>query len=630
MAPDEAMPAKDRFTSLDTLALVREIRSVGRLFVDKIFDVEPDTWEVTLRGPGTGKWALRLAPGRYAALRREAGGHAEGLGHLSRELRRHLGGNALTAVIEPRGERFLELETRRGDSGTLRLIVEFFGHGNILLVRDDRILAVAHPRTWAHRTVKPGATYAPPPAHANPWEMSAAELEAALNRSRGDRVRTLAAQLGFGGLVAEEVLRRAEVAPNTPAPQDAARVATQLRSAIADLVTEVGDVPRGFLYRRDDLLVDVEPFSSRRWADDPSVRVEKMERFSDAVMEYFSSLGSSAPAAKPDPLAEIRRQAGRQETAILELRAEVDRLRLQAEAIFEHYEEAERELASRGSVKPGETVEVELGTVTVPLVGGQTPRESAQAIYAELKRVQSKVEGAEAALRTTRLRLDQGALVPEPARPEGRGPAPRRPQVRWFERFRWFLTSEGLLVVGGRDAATNDLIVRRYLGPRDRYVHADVHGAASVVLKQPPNRVSEPEPSSMSQAGQWAVSFSKAWRAGHASADAFWVTPEQVSKSGGSGEFVARGAWVIHGTKHWIKDCPLELGLGEVDYEGESRWVAAPPEALRAQGRLRLVLVPGDERDRSKREVEIAGELGISRDLLQRLLPAGGLSIRRQ
>ena len=223
MSPAEAAPAKDRFTSLDTLALVREIRSAGHLFIDKVFDVAPDTWEMTLRGAGKGKWALLLASGRYAALRRETGPHAEELGRLTKELRRHLSGTALTGVAEPRGERLLELEAGRGDSGHLRLIIEFFGKGNLLLVREDRILAVAHAQTWAHRAVRPGADYLPPPQHANPWMMGIAELEAALTRSRTDRVRTLAAQLGFGGPVAEEVLRRADVPAAEPAPQDVPR-----------------------------------------------------------------------------------------------------------------------------------------------------------------------------------------------------------------------------------------------------------------------------------------------------------------------------------------------------------------------------------------------------------------------
>jgi len=131
------------------------------------------------------------------------------------------------------------------------------------------------------------------------------------------------------------------------------------------------------------------------------------------------------------------------------------------------------------------------------------------------------------------------------------------------------------------------------------------------------------------EAAQWAVAFSKAWRAGLASASAFWVAHDQVSKAAASGEFVARGAWVIHGTKHVLRDLPTELALGTVAHEGAELWTAAPPDAVRSRGQVRVLLTPGDERERSDREVELCRDLGIARPLLQSLLPAGGITVRR-
>ena len=61
--------------------------------------------------------------------------------------------------------------------------------------------------------------------------------------------------------------------------------------------------------------------------------------------------------------------------------------------------------------------------------------------------------------------------------------APRKPF--WFERFNWFVTSENLLVIAGRDAQQNELIVKRHLSRGDVYVHADLRGAASTVVKNP-------------------------------------------------------------------------------------------------------------------------------------------------
>uniref|UniRef100_A0A1B6D3Q3 NFACT RNA-binding domain-containing protein n=1 Tax=Clastoptera arizonana TaxID=38151 RepID=A0A1B6D3Q3_9HEMI len=57
-------------------------------------------------------------------------------------------------------------------------------------------------------------------------------------------------------------------------------------------------------------------------------------------------------------------------------------------------------------------------------------------------------------------------------------------KVYWFEKFFWFISSENYLVIGGRDQQQNELIVKRYLRGPDIYVHADVQGASSVVIKK--------------------------------------------------------------------------------------------------------------------------------------------------
>jgi len=38
-------------------------------------------------------------------------------------------------------------------------------------------------------------------------------------------------------------------------------------------------------------------------------------------------------------------------------------------------------------------------------------------------------------------------------------------------------------VVSGRDAQQNELLVKRYLRAHDLYVHADLHGAATTIVR---------------------------------------------------------------------------------------------------------------------------------------------------
>jgi predicted ribosome quality control (RQC) complex YloA/Tae2 family protein len=626
------MPAnptpKDRFTSLDALALVRELRGLGPARVEKAFDAAEGGWSLTLHPPGAGKRELLLVPGRYAALLSGPREHGEDLSPVARELRRLLTGAVVRTVADPGGERYLELALSRADEPEgLRLAVEFFGSGNLVIARGGTIAAVTRPRSWAHRTVRIGSEYARPPVRTDPWTLGTPAIEAELARSRNDLASTLAARLALGGPVAEEVIVRGGWAGSEPAAASP-ELAGRIRALLDELLQALGDRPRGYLYRRGGVLVDATPYPSLRWRG--TAEEEGRPTFSEAAAEYFPTAVVVPPSPEEASARKERddldRLAERQGRAVADLAAAVRGRREDADAVLSNYAEAEAALErARSSPSPPTEVEVELGGRAVSLPLRRTVRESSQALYEDAKRLAEKLEGARTALTETEDRRARPRVAPPPARAVAEG-APRKPF--WFERYRWFITSDGAVAIAGRDAASNDLIVRRNLKDGDVYVHADLHGAASVVVKRstPDAPVSE---GSLREAAQWAVAFSKAWKAGYATGTAFWATPDQVSKSGASGEFVARGAWVIHGTKHFVRDVPLELALGPIRHQGQERWTAAPEAAVRARGEVRVFLTPGEERERSAREEELVRDLGIGRPLLQTLLPAGGLTIRR-
>ena len=634
---------KDRFTSLDTLAVVRELRAVRHARVDKAFDLPGGGWSILFRVPREGRRELLLVPGRFAALLSETVVHAEELSPFARELRRLLEGAVLEEVPDPGGERFLEIVLRRSDLPEPTLVaLEMFGAGNLVVARGAKIAAVAQTRRWAHRTVAIGAEYARPPTRTDPWTIGAAEIEAELSRSRTDLASTLAARLALGGPLAEEVVARGGWDGAAAAAPVAGRLGSELHRVLEELVREVGDRPTGFLYVRDRVAVDATPYASHRWRGVVDVKELTRPTFSQAAAEYFPSLVAAPVSAEASErargLKELEHQLERQRAAVVELERRSQELKADASAVFDHYAEAEKILAdAERKGQEGPDVEARLGERTVSLAIGESPRTTAQRLFEEAKRVQAKLRGAVSATADAEAKLEKLAKLAEPvvaitALGASGSPVPagaRRQRVHWFERYRWFLSSEKGVVIAGRDASSNDLVVRRNLKDGDFYVHADLHGAASVVVKHAAPGEPPLSDVTLHEAGQWAVAFSKAWRAGLASAEAFWVESDQVSKKAASGEFVARGAWVIHGTKHVMRDLPLELAVGTIRYEEGERWTVAPPSAMRALGEVRVLLTPGEERERGEREVELSKELGLPRPVLQSLLPAGGLSLRR-
>uniref|UniRef100_A0A8C5AQI2 Ribosome quality control complex subunit NEMF n=1 Tax=Gadus morhua TaxID=8049 RepID=A0A8C5AQI2_GADMO len=134
-------------------------------------------------------------------------------------------------------------------------------------------------------------------------------------------------------------------------------------------------------------------------------------------------------------------------------------------------------------------------------------------------------------------------------------------KVYWFEKFLWFISSENYLVIAGRDQQQNEMIVKRYLRAGDIYVHADLHGATSCVIKNP-SGIPIP-PRSLTEAGTMAVCYSAAWDA-KVITSAWWVHHHQVSKTAPTGEYLTTGSFMIRGKKNYMPPSYLMMGFSFV------------------------------------------------------------------
>ncbi|XP_043088326.1 nuclear export mediator factor NEMF-like isoform X2 [Puntigrus tetrazona] len=132
-------------------------------------------------------------------------------------------------------------------------------------------------------------------------------------------------------------------------------------------------------------------------------------------------------------------------------------------------------------------------------------------------------------------------------------------KVYWFEKFLWFVSSENYLIIAGRDQQQNEMIVKRYLRAGDVYVHADLHGATSCVIKNLSGEVVPPR--TLTEAGTMAVCYSAAWDA-KVVTSAWWVHHHQVSKTAPTGEYLTTGSFMIRGKKNFLPPSYLIMGFG--------------------------------------------------------------------
>lgn len=107
----------------------------------------------------------------------------------------------------------------------------------------------------------------------------------------------------------------------------------------------------------------------------------------------------------------------------------------------------------------------------------------------------------------------------------------------WWEKFYWFVSSEGYLVLGAKDPTQADMLYKKYFKRGDVWVHADVPGSCHVVVK---NKVADMKapvpPGTLGQAGSLAVASSDAWDKKQV-ISAWWAEYEQVGKMGAEAAF---------------------------------------------------------------------------------------------
>ena len=178
--------------------------------------------------------------------------------------------------------------------------------------------------------------------------------------------------------------------------------------------------------------------------------------------------------------------------------------------------------------------------------------------FAALKE-RKTVQSSQRALKNTERKID--ADLKKGLKQEKDVMRPQR-NVLWFEKFIYFISSEGYLAVGGKDPQQTEILYQRHLRKGDVYIHADLQGATSIIVKNKLGKADDPLPlGTLSQAGTLAVATSSAWDS-KAIMSAWWVRAEQVSKSAPNGDFLQQGNFNIQGEKNFLPPAQLLLGFG--------------------------------------------------------------------
>jgi predicted ribosome quality control (RQC) complex YloA/Tae2 family protein len=223
--------------------------------------------------------------------------------------------------------------------------------------------------------------------------------------------------------------------------------------------------------------------------------------------------------------------------------------------------------------------------------------ESAGVYFDKAKKLRKKTEGASRALAVAQEKLE---TIDRKIAEETRKETVRR-QRSWYEKFRWFRTSEGLLVIGGRDAHSNEIVIKKHAEQADMVLHTDMAGSPFFVIKAEGRQIGEV---SLLEAAEATASYSRAWKLGHSDASVFVVRPDQVSKTAKSGEHLPRGAFMIYGETRYLPN-RMRLAIGVKD----GQLFGGPLDSVRSAAQKYVEVIQGDTLP-SKAAKEIQKVLG--------------------
>ena len=628
--------------------------------VDKSFQPMNDTVVIRFHVPGTGRVDLVMQCGVRMHTSQYPLENPTQPPTFPMLLRKRIKGANVVSVKQHAFDRVVEIKVKKDQHYTI--IVELFDKGNIILLdEEDNIILPLKRKQWSNRDISSKKKYVFPEERGiNPVEVTFEELKEMFQKSDSDVVRTLARN-GLGSLYAEEIILRAEnidknQAANTLTDEEIEKLYSGIESIFTDLKND-NFKPQ---IVKCDKKEDVVPLNLNQYKD---CEKQYFKSFNEACDEFYSKkINSSIKDVKESAwnkkVGKYEKRLKLQEETVEDFENTIETSQHKGEVIYSNYgaveniinvvnsarsndysfkeiaktlKKAKKEGMAEAQIYDGMD---KLGNLTLDIEDTKInidPKlkvpENAQIYYEKAKKAKRKIKGALIAIENTKKQLEKMRAKKDIEMEKILYPKKRvKKDLKWYEKLRWFLSSDGTLVVGGRDANTNESVVKKYLDNNDIYLHADIHGASSIVVKLEGKEIND---NLLQESASFAASFSSAWSKGFSTQDIYWVHPDQVSKTPEAGEFVAKGSFIVRGNRNYVRGAKVQIAIGIVDYEGK-RIMAGPVEALEAHCENFVVLKPGyTKKEAIAKKIlhKINEDQLLNLDDIVRVLPAGKCDI---
>ena len=111
-----------------------------------------------------------------------------------------------------------------------------------------------------------------------------------------------------------------------------------------------------------------------------------------------------------------------------------------------------------------------------------TAQQNAQLYYEKAKKIRKKIEGSKKAIEKIKKEIEE---IEKEKKKEKKIKIIE--EKKWYERFRFFFTSNNFLALCGKNSEQNQILFSKHFKEEDLFFHADIFGGGVLILKNGKN-----------------------------------------------------------------------------------------------------------------------------------------------
>jgi len=519
----------------------------------------------------------------YFLFLRKNGIRVEKLTNFCLQLRKILENEEILDVFSKEFERIVIIQTKN-----YRIIIELFSEGNII-VEKDKILSAYIQRKWKDREIFIGKEYKFPPSR-NLLKLNFLNILNEINKFEKNIASFISSEFGLGSYYSNKILNELKIENKS-----CKEISSGELDSIIRKINEIRESKNYCVIENNNIIVD--SFSKKEFEriNDAfehvyNILIKRREKKrEEEIKKKIEKIEEERKRKKEEivnEISEISKKIEILEKNSYELQKIIDRIKKLRDVKIEWQDLkniVKKEFKNLKEIdeKNGK-LKVEIDGIEMELSFIKNIKEQLNEFYEKRKKLKEKLNKLEG------VKVEIETKEKEKVEKE---------EKKWYEKFRWFISSDGYLVLAGKDAETNEILVKKYSRDYDYILHVDIHGSPFVLVRN--DKKSEVPLQTLYEAAQFAACYSKAWQIGVNVVDVYCVRPYQLKKDN-----LPKGSFFVEGKRIWFEKVKLRLSVGVIIENNKLTIRAAPPVALRKQTQYIITIVPG-----RRSAIELAKEI---------------------